>query len=506
MRKQLFIGSMTGVLQIILNSILIFITIPFFINKLGLELYGVFALLLLIGNINVFLNLGLNSSLIKYLAEQGKTLQSNYDIVSALMFLLALLFPVTVLGIVFNKFILINVFNINQILLKNGIYFLFDILLISNSLIILGQIFSAILDSQQKVYLNNFFQMIYNFLYWGSILLCLVLSPDLKMIGIGIFVAALVWFLLVVIFSMKSWGYFELNGLTKNFIHTLKKQLSYSSKLYTSGTISFFYEPLTKLLISHFIGINEVGYFDIAIRIRNQIWNLIGKIFYPIFPLIAKLNDKNQIRNLIHEIEQKAVYLIIPAVVATLIISRPVITLWIGSNINLISLTLIFIMEGYLLASLVIPTYQFLMVKGYPGKTIIIQTTNVIVNGVLFFVTLPYIGYYSVIVCNFGAILSSFIVTLFYQKKILNVFIVDSKNQLMRILIILGFNLMIGYGTSYLISSNLIIIILVPAMLLSVSLILYRELRVFSLIDIRKYFGSGNWVESMLSAVLIKRI
>src|SRR4030067_2963408 len=112
MRKQVIIGSASGGLQIILNSILILITIPVFISRLGLTLYSIFSLLLLIGNLNVFLNLGLNSSLVKYLAEQGKSIQSNYDIAANFIFLSSIVFPLTIIGIYFNDFILINIFNI----------------------------------------------------------------------------------------------------------------------------------------------------------------------------------------------------------------------------------------------------------------------------------------------------------------------------------------------------------------------------------------------------------
>jgi O-antigen/teichoic acid export membrane protein len=326
------------------------------------------------------------------------------------------------------------------------------------------------------------------------------------MIGIGILISALVWFFLVVIFSVKSWGYFEFNGFRTHFFPTLKKQLSYGSKLYTSGTISFFYEPLTKILISHFIGINEVGYFDIAIRLRNQIWNLIGKLFYPVFPLIAKLNDKEQIKKLVHDIEQKAAYLMIPVLVSMLIISRPLITIWIGNNISLISLTVICIIEGYLLGSLFIPTYQFLMLKGYPGKTIIIQSVNVVVNGVLFFVALPYIGYYAAIIGNVGAILCSSALMLYYQKKLLNIFIIDSKLHLLNIIIIFGFNLVTGYALNIIIISNLIKIFLVPVLLLIMSLFLFRRLKVFSIPEIQRYFGINNRIESILSMILIKQV
>jgi len=37
-----------------------------------------------------------------------------------------------------------------------------------------------------------------------------------------------------------------------------------------SEMVAFFIEPLTKILISHFIGIREVGFFDIALKVKAQ--------------------------------------------------------------------------------------------------------------------------------------------------------------------------------------------------------------------------------------------
>ena len=504
MRKQVIIGSASGGLQIILNSILILITIPVFISRLGLTLYSIFSLLLLIGNLNVFLNLGLNSSLVKYLAEQGKSIQSNYDIAANFIFLSSIVFPLTIIGIYFNDFILINIFNIDEQLITPDVTSLFNLLFISNSIILIGQIFSAVLDSQQKVYLSNFVQIIYNFIFWGLILFCLLLGTNLYIIGISILFATLVWGLLLFYLFIKEWGSIKLKGINNNFIPALQKQFSYGSKLYISGSISFFYEPFTKILISHFIGLNDVAFFDIALKVRNQIWNLIGKLFYPIFPLIAKLSDKNTIRNLIHDIEQKAAFLIIPILVSVIFVTEPFIKIWIGDNTEKISTTTIYIVSAFLIGSLVIPNYQYLMAKGHPGKTIIIQSTNVFVNSFLFFIALPSLGYYSAVLSNVGAIISSFILCLYYQKKYLDSLIFDSLEQLFKFLIIVIVNVFWGFLVYYLVENIIVKIVLIPFTLIILSVIIYRHLRIFTSESIFKYSGQESLIGRAINRILIK--
>jgi len=504
MKKQFLKASFTGGIQILINSLLIFITIPVFIKQFGLELYGVFALLLLIGNLNVFMNLGLNTSLIKFLAEQGKCNQSNYDIAVSFLILLFLLTPITMVGLYFNYSLLKNIFNIGEKFLTTDTLTLFNLLLISNSIILLGQIFSSALDAMQLVHLNNTYMMIYNISYWGMILLSLYISPSFASIGFSIISATLLWFIIVLISFYKHWGKITTKGLKPNFLITAKKIYSYGIKLYTSGFISFFYEPITKLLISHFIGLNAVGFFDIAIKVRNQIWNLIGKLFYPIFPLISQIDDTLLIRKLIHKIERIAAFLIVPIFASVIYLSYPFVNIWIGKDVSIISLTMIPIICGYLIGIIVMPNYQFLMAKGYPEKTVVIQILNVIVNGALFFISLPIFGYYSIIIANVGAILSSFTLTLYYQKKYLDSLIFDSFIQFKKLIVILLTNLFLGFLLSLMIVSDLFKIIIIPFSLVGVSIVTYRMLRIFNIEDIDSFFDFNPRLSSLLQHILIK--
>ncbi len=236
MKKKLLWSSITGTFQVILNTVLIFIVIPVFISTLGLHSYSIFSLLLLFNNLNVFMNLGLNTSLIKYVAEQGRSQQSNYDIAVSFSLLFIVLIPISTAAIFFTEFFLSNVFNISQVYITSGTTLLFNAIIISNCFLLLGQIFSAVLDAQQKVYLNNAALILYNFLYWGLILLSLLKFPGFTAISISILTATIVWFVVVYILFKKTWGSFKLRGVRKNFLITAKKQLSYGVKLYLTGS------------------------------------------------------------------------------------------------------------------------------------------------------------------------------------------------------------------------------------------------------------------------------
>ncbi|GIK61340.1 MAG: oligosaccharide flippase family protein [Ignavibacteriota bacterium] len=505
MKKKLLWSSITGTFQVILNTVLIFIVIPVFISTLGLHSYSIFSLLLLFNNLNVFMNLGLNTSLIKYVAEQGRSQQSNYDIAVSFSLLFIVLIPISTAAIFFTEFFLSNVFNISQVYITSGTTLLFNAIIISNCFLLLGQIFSAVLDAQQKVYLNNAALILYNFLYWGLILLSLLKFPGFTAISISILTATIVWFVVVYILFKKTWGSFKLRGVRKNFLITAKKQLSYGVKLYLSGSISFFHEPLTKLLISHFVGLTEVAFFDIAIRLKNQLWNLTSRVFYPLFPFISQLSDKEKIRKLIHTVEQKTAFLIIPIVCIVIYVSKPFVEIWIGNDVEVISVSMISITVAYLLAVIVVPVYQYLMAKGYPGKTIIIQILNVIVNTCLFFLTLPWIGYNAAVISSVGSILSSFTLTLYYQKKYLNSLILDNFKQLWKSFLILSINILIGLALSEIIEKDILKIIIIPLVLITVSVYMFRVLKIFSREEINKFAVSESTLLKVADKIFVKK-
>jgi len=259
--KKFLINSLSGVVQLVIITLLTFISIPFFINKMGREAYGVFAVISVVGNLNTFANLGLNTSLIKFLSEQGKGEESNYDIFVTVILITIIFVPLSILAFVFKDIILVSILRLPaKYYYDAGL--LLKYLLISSYFVMVGQTFSAILDSQNKIYISNLTQIFYNIFYWVNIILVIYFFPSLANIGLGILIASGIWLVFNIIAARKTWGKLKCHKLGVNFNRIAKKQISYGSKIYFSCLITFAYEPVTKILISRFIGITEVGYWS----------------------------------------------------------------------------------------------------------------------------------------------------------------------------------------------------------------------------------------------------
>lgn len=156
-KKQLLFGSASGVIHLGFISLLTLICIPIFIKKLGSDAYGVFAVVSIIGNLNVFTNLGINTSLIKFLAEQGKKRESDYDIIISICLLILIIVPVTILLFLLKDILILKVFKV-PVEFYDQTSILFTFLLFSNIVLLIGQIISGDPLSPSKNLSEKFFK------------------------------------------------------------------------------------------------------------------------------------------------------------------------------------------------------------------------------------------------------------------------------------------------------------------------------------------------------------
>lgn len=503
MRKLLFKNSISGVIQSILNILIVLGVIPFLLDNLGATIYGVFALLTVIGNLNVLTNLGLSQSLIKFIAQQGKSQESDYDIIICYLLSFVILLPLTIICIIFNKFILLKILFIpEQLFLESKTLYFF--LLASNFFLIIGQISKSVLDARQLIVITNSIQIFYNILYWGLIFIVVKLGYSLPQIGLMSFLSALIWFSITTFISLKKWGNLKLNAIKYNYKRVIKKQFTYGMKIYFAGLIGFLFEPLTKILISNFIGISDVGIYDIALRIKNQFWGIITKIYYPIYPFLASVTDTKKIKFLINDIEQKAFIFILPFIIAVIFSTHSFVQLWIGQNVDKLTISIVVILVSYTIGTIVIPNYQFLIAKGYADKTIILQTSNVLSNIFVIIMTYKYLGYYAAILGNMFGILTSLIISLYYQKKYLDCYIFNGFRQLRGALVLILTNLCFGYILFLEIHNDKLRLFLIPFLIFLSSYLIIRYLKVFNSNDINFYLGKNQKIKAIINFLFLR--
>lgn len=197
---------------------------------------------------------------------------------------------------------------------------------------------------------------------------------------------------------------------------------------------------------------------------------------------------------IINDLEQKTFYLIIPIIISTIFCTNYFIGLWIGGdNIALISNTTSLIVIGYLLFSAtMIPLYYYLMSKGHAVKTIYIQAVNTFSNLIFILILFKSMGYYAFVISYILAIVFSFMLMLYYQKKLLNSIIFDSINQTLKLGAVIVILFSICYVLNYLPLNDYLKLFLIPIVCLISSIFLYRFLKVITKEEIEIYLGVNN--------------
>lgn len=185
-------------------------------------------------------------------------------------------------------------------------------LLPANAILLIGQTFIAVFNGMQRIYLSNMIQLIYSCVYWGGIIIVVSMGYQLETIGLVILFAASLWMATNIYCFFRYWKGIQIQKCRNNLRSNAQKQIKYGAKIYASGVVAFFNEPLFKILISNYFGVNAVAYFEIALKIRGQVSGLFNKLMQPLFPYISQLTETKLIANLIKDMTIKIFWLVLP--------------------------------------------------------------------------------------------------------------------------------------------------------------------------------------------------
>jgi O-antigen/teichoic acid export membrane protein len=491
--KKLFAkNSFSGLFQKIVIAVITFLAIPIFIRTKGSEIYGIFAAISVLGELGRLTELGFNKTLVKFLSAQGITKESSQDIMVATGVVMIFLIPLTAVLILSDHFILLNLLKVPPDKIHESLRFYYCAVL-ANALLLLGSLYSSVIESQRYIYKINMLQLIYSLLYWGLIIIVLLLGFGLEQIGYAILFSAFLWFILIVGVMRSIWGRFSFEGFGSYLKTSLKKLTNYSLKVYLSGLLALFEEPVAKVLVSNFFGVTYVGYLDIAIRIKSQLYRLLQTLVYPFFQLFAEIQDKNKLRQIIKDVEEKLFIAIAPLTVILIVFIGPFIKIWLGTNEPAIIYSSIIICAGALLLMFTImPTIYYLTIY-HPFKLVLTQAAIIFVNVATIYVSHFFIGFYSVYLSFILMYLSQAFLRLYYQKKYLQCVLFSDRKYFINFIFSISILLCAGLLTNLFFRGRELMALIVNPLLISVlTIILYKQFGMITRSDIEKYLGQEN--------------
>ncbi len=333
MKKQLFKNIFSNWAGFVVSMLIAFFMSPFIVHKLGNVYYGVWVIMMqFTGYLNI-LDLGVRSSVVKYIAEyhaQDEKAQINrivsaaismYAVIGLLAFGAALIFIV----------VFPHLFEVAEASLEVIRWVTLVIgLNVAQSFII--NVFYGVLMGIQRYDIYNKINIVFAFVRAGLILVFLHLGYGiiaLALIQLGI---SLVSNILVYIYTKKQLPYLKITWF-RNRKSAYKTIVNYSFVTFfvnISQKISF---QTDSFVIGILLGASAVTFFSIPLTLVEYMTRLVWTMVLVLIPLTSELQakkDLGRIRNVLHRGTKFAILIGAPICTVYLFMGTQFVALWMG--------------------------------------------------------------------------------------------------------------------------------------------------------------------------------
>jgi O-antigen/teichoic acid export membrane protein len=495
---------MSAMIQSLLGIVIVGIGLPVLLGNLGKELYGVFAVVSVVSTLGTITSAGISGALILHVGGAESRAGANHAILGNLALSIVLGLSVFAGGLLFENTVLQDVFSLAEPLARPNVV-LYRYLLLCGVLTTVGQPFVALLDVQQKNHLSNFSQFIYTFAYWSLCTTFATAWHSLEALGYAVFIATMLWFVLVTALAMRFWGRIEVPGNWRVIAGAALSQVRFGSQLFLAQQMVWLYEPFTKILIAHTLGVGNVTLFDIAIRVKNQVWSVFAKIIYPINPLLASLKSKDQLKLLVTDTSRIILLVMVPIGVCFALVATPFYALWLRSVDRDLVMATVVITCGHFLSLVGLPMYHFSVARGFPKHILVVHVGSAVANAAVFLSCYRIVGFAAAPIANAAGTLLSLVYLLSIQKGRFGFVFPDAGKTISHaVLAALGCGI-VGVILNNVVRSYILILVLTPCMLAAATLLVYRWQSAFDRSQLKLYLGERGKVADLAQCLLCRK-
>lgn len=318
------------VIQVIVSGITLFVLYRFLLETIGVELLGVWSVVLATASASRVTELGLIGSVVKFVSKY--IARSEPEKSALVIETVTISIGILIGAILFLVYPLI-VWALGKFIPEQNINDAIQILpyaLISLWLMIISEVFHSGLDGCQRFDLRSIILIICSLFYLGMAII-LVPQYGLKGLVLGqISHAALLllmgWFFLKT--QMKCLALIPCRWSKELF----REMIGYGINFQIIGIIQFLIDPTTKMLLSKFGGLSGVGYYEMANKMVMQLWKLLVTANQTLVPYVSKMHElePGRIRQIYKQVYDTVLYINLPFY-AIVVASLPVISeIWLG--------------------------------------------------------------------------------------------------------------------------------------------------------------------------------
>ena len=264
--------------------------------------------------------------------------------------------------------------------------------------LILGT-FQALLDGLQRMDVNNGLAMLDQSLSALGTIIVLMMGYGLrglavKSVLITVFIGAIY---VLVIRRLRPdlvihWRYFRLERARALF--------SFGMNLQVVNLVALALEPMNKILLSRFLSLEFVTYYEIATRLLSPLISFFQALAQALYPAASELGATHR-REVMAALHRRALrymaFVAWPIYSLVILLAEPLITLWIGPGYSASATALQLLAAAWLISAIATPASLIVQGMGMPHLATLssIATGAVSVIGSLALVTV--VGFYGLI-------------------------------------------------------------------------------------------------------------
>lgn len=386
-----------SIVRKLISGPLFLLLVPFILHRVGSVGYGVWSVLGTVIGLGWLLDLGLSSTITKYVAEYRaqddtgalrKLLDSGWAI-----YLLAMLVSTAVLWL-FSTEIIGQLFRGPQAPSVREVLPLWWLVLLIVAFDLLGKPFIAVINGCQRLDLVNVL------LFCGATTNATLI---VTLLCFGGKVRALLWAALLgglVTLVLGAWIAYRLLPIVPNPLRfdlaTAGKICLFSLGLYSGPIMWTIQGQIEKLYLARLVGVVPVGWYGMASDAASKVRRMPDLLLAPVMAAASELDAADQRRKawqLYFRAQKYTAATILPLVVFALVDSKPLVTLWLGPKLSFIALPFGILIIGNLFAQIGSPIYSVLTGRGILRPSIYTALLTSVLNVALSFLFIEKWGF-----------------------------------------------------------------------------------------------------------------
>lgn len=410
---QLIKNSIWNLLGYILPAIATIISFGVIGRTLGLELFGIFSLILAVIGYSSIFDLGLTRSVIREIAIYKNNHEEKKHIISSSSSIVLILGFLSGVAIFLFKNNILIILNIHPNHYHSVLYSL-AIVSIIIPIFLLNQIWLSILEGEEKFGILNIYKSFSGAFISLTPAIFLLINPALEYAILGLFISRL--FCLITTFFLCKKEILK-SGLRPNK-RTIKRLFFFGSWITMSNIVSPIMAYFDRFIISNKLGASSVALYAAPAEIISKLSMFPGAFSRAIYPYLSSNRKTEEKKHAKKTITYILCVFNIPIVIIFSLFSQDILKIWLGNSFGSISADVLqILLLGYFFNSLAQIPFSSLQSLGLAKITALVHLIELVPYVILLFSLLKNMGVIGAAYAWSIRMLIDYMILLYLDKK-----------------------------------------------------------------------------------------